>query len=89
MLKFNKIGKFVGQEGGSTYKCNARVKEFSLKNTGMIINIAHQTFAAAVEGMDKTRGVGPDFPVEQTYRDFLDGRDSIINYTLNLISGKE
>lgn len=86
VLKYNKIGKFAGSEGGSTYKCNAKVKEFSLKNTGIIINIARQTFAAAVNGMDKTRGVLPDFPVEQTYRDFLDGNDSVMKYILNIIS---
>lgn len=85
LLKYHKIGKFVGVEGGATYKCNARVEEFLLKNTRLIVNVARQTFIAAVEGMDKTKGVETDYFVEQTYADFLNGKDTALEYTLKLI----
>ena len=89
LLKYNRIGKLVGEEAGSTYKCNARSKEFNLENTGMIINIARAAFSAAVEGMDRTKGIDPDYYVEQTYKDYLDGRDTVMDYTLKLISEGE
>ena len=89
LLKYHRIGKLVGEEGGSTYKCNARSKEFTLDNTKMIVNIARATFSAAVEGMDKTKGVEPDYYVEQIYKDFLEGKDTAMDFTLNLISQKE
>jgi hypothetical protein len=54
LLKYNKIGKLVGTEGGATYKCNARVHELLLKNTRLILNVARQTYSAAVMGMDTT-----------------------------------
>ena len=86
LLKYNKIGKFVGEEGGSTYKCNARTEEFLLKNTRMIVNIARETFSAAVEGMDKTKGVNSDYFIEQTYKDFLSETDTVMDFTLDLIT---
>ncbi len=89
LLKYNRIGKLVGEEAGSTYKCNARIKEFHLENTGMIINIARAAFSAAVEGMDKTKGIEPDYYAEQSYEDYLEGRDTVIDYTLKLISEGE
>lgn len=49
------------------------------------MNVARQTFIAAVEGMDKTKGVEPDYFVEQTYADFLNGKDTMLEYTLKLI----
>ena len=88
LLKYHKIGKFVGVEGGATYKCNAKVDEFLLKNTHLIVNVARQTFIAAVEGMDKTKGVEPDYFVEQTYADFLNGKDTVLEYTLKLLEKK-
>lgn len=89
LLKYNKIGKMVGEEGGATFKCNARIKEFTLKNTEMIINIARATFSADVEEMDKTRGVEPDYYIEQTYKDYLNGTDTVMEFTVNLISQRE
>jgi hypothetical protein len=88
LLKYNRIGKLVGEEAGSTYKCNARSEEFTLENTKMIVDIARATFSAAVEGMDKTRGIEPDYPVEQTYRDYLTGKDTVMEFTLKLIDAE-
>ncbi|NQV18342.1 MAG: hypothetical protein HQ534_07365 [Armatimonadetes bacterium] len=86
LLKYHKIGKFVGSEGGATYKCNAgKNTQINLKNTRIMLYFGRSTYAAAVEGMDKTRGILPDYTVEQTYRDFLDGKDTIMEYTLKLI----
>ncbi|MCW8823090.1 MAG: hypothetical protein OQK63_03335, partial [Ignavibacteriaceae bacterium] len=72
-----------------TYKCNASIEEFSLKNTHLIVNVAQRTYSAAVEGMDKTKGVEPDYVVEQNYKDFLNGKDTVLEFTLNLIQEHE
>jgi hypothetical protein len=89
LLKYHKIGKLIGSEGGSTFKCNAKVYEFTLKETHLIVNIARQTYSAAVTGMDKTKGVEPDYIIEQTYKDFLNNKDTVMEFTLNLIQEKE
>lgn len=85
LLKYHKIGKLVGEEGGSTYKCNAKTKEVKLDNTKMLVYVPQETFSAAVEGMDKTKGVEPDYYVEQTYKDFLSRTDTAMDFTLDLI----
>ena len=88
LLKYHKIGKLVGTGGGATYKCNASVEEFRLKNTHLIVNVAKQTYSAAVVGMDKTKGVEPDYVIEQTYKDFMSGTDTVMKLTQNLILKK-
>jgi len=88
LLKYNDIGKFVGSETGATYTCNAATKTIRLKHTRIMVFVAKGTFAAAVEGMDKKRGISPDFPVEQTIEDFLQGKDTVMEYTFKLIEKK-
>ncbi|MBN1327772.1 MAG: hypothetical protein JW996_07465 [Candidatus Cloacimonetes bacterium] len=86
LLKYHKIGEFVGSEGGSSYKCNAgKNTQFNLKNTKIMLYIGRSTYVAAVKNMDKTQGILPDHYVEQTYNDFLNDRDSILEFTLELI----
>ena len=89
LLKYHKIGKLVGEEGGATYKCNARTREIVLDNTKMLAYVPQETFIAAVEGMDKTKGVELDYFVEQTYKDFLNNTDTVLEFTLNQIKQKE
>jgi hypothetical protein len=86
LLKYNKIGKFIGTPGGSTYKCNAgRNTEFRLDNSQMIITIGRSTYSAAVRGMDKRSPIMPDILVEETYNDFIENRDSYLEKTLQQI----
>jgi hypothetical protein len=89
LLKYHKIGQLVGEEAGSTYKCNAKTKEVKLDNTKMLVYVPQEIFSAAVEGMDKTKGVEPDYYVEQTYKDFLNGKDTVMDFVQNLISNEE
>jgi len=86
LLKYHRIGKFIGSETGATYTCNAAQKILNLKNTRLMFYVAHGTFRAAVEGMDKTRGIIPDYPVEPSMEDFIEGRDTILEFTLSLIN---
>ncbi|MCP4581142.1 MAG: hypothetical protein GY839_05955 [candidate division Zixibacteria bacterium] len=90
LLKYHNIGKFVGMESGSSYKCNAgKNTESNLNNTRIMLYIGRSTFAAAVEGMDKTKPIMPDYPVNETYRDFLDKKDVFREIALKLIDGKQ
>ena len=76
LLKYNKIGKFIGTPSGSTYKCNAgRNTEFRLDNSQMIITLGRSTYSAAVSGMDKRMPIMPDIIVNETYRGFLADKD--------------
>ncbi len=86
LLKYHEIGTFVGTPSGATYKCNAgKNTEVRLENTAMILTIGRSTYAAAVKNMDKTKPIMPDYPVRETYRDFLAGRDVHMQAALELV----
>jgi len=86
LLKYHRLGAFVGTPSGSTYKCNAgKNMEVTLDHTSMILTLGRNTYAAAVDGMDKSKPIMPDHLVQETYRDFLDGRDVYMETALNLI----
>ena len=77
----------MGTPGGATYKCNAgKNTKADLKNTRIMLYFGRSTFAAAVQGMDKTKPIIPDVLVHETYQDFLDGRDVFMETALKLIS---
>lgn len=87
LLKYHKIGWFIGTPGGSTYKCNAgRNTNIDLKNTRIMLYFGRSTFAAAVQGMGKTEPIMPDVPVQETYESFLDEKDVFMEKALKLIS---
>ncbi len=80
-----KIGTIIGTPSGATYKCNAgKNLRVDMKNTRIMLYFGRSTFAAAVRGMDKRKPIMPDVPVEETYRDFLDGRDAFMETALTL-----
>jgi hypothetical protein len=90
LLKYHRIGKFVGTPSGSTYKCNAgKNTEVTLDKTSLILTLGRNTYAAAVEGMDKAQPIMPDYPVRETYRDFLDGKDVYLEAALRLIESSD
>jgi len=89
LLKYNKIGKLIGSQAGSSYTCNAATNTVRLDNTRLQIFVPHKSFAASVAGMDLTKGIIPDFFVEQSYQDFLQGKDSVMDYTFDLIENGE
>lgn len=90
LLKYNKIGEFIGTPGGATYKCNAgKDTEISLDHTRIILTFGRTTFAVAVKGMDKTKPILPDYPVHVTYNDFLKGKDMFMEKAWQVIEEKK
>jgi C-terminal processing protease CtpA/Prc len=90
LLKYHGLGTFVGTPSGSTYVCNAgKNSEVRLDRTSLILTLGRSSFAAAVEGMDKSEPIMPDHPVHETYQDFLDGRDAFLEAALRLVKGRE
>jgi len=85
LLKHHTIGTFIGTETGGTYACNAATKDLTLKNTRFILSVATKSFAAAVEGFSKTRGIIPDTTVTSTIEDLLNGKDVQKECALELI----
>ena len=90
LLKYHRIGKFVGTPSGASYKCNAgKNAEVTLDKTSIILTFGRSTYAAAVEGMDKAKPIMPGYAVKMTYQDFLDGKDVYMETVLKLIEERE
>ena len=85
IVKYFDLATFIGTETGSTYTCNAAVKVFPLKNTQIGLKIATGSYAAAVSGFPKDRGIIPHHIVNPTIEDLKNGKDTVLDYTLNLI----
>ena len=87
LLKYHRLGTFVGTPSGATYKCNAgKNTERRLNNTSLILTLGRSTYAAAVKGMDKTRPLMPDVPVKETSADVREMRDVTMLAALEEIS---
>jgi hypothetical protein len=87
LLKYHKIGKFIGTPSGATYRCNARKNtNITLNNTGIMLYFGRSTFSAAVEKMDKTAPILPDIYINETYRDFLYKKDVFMEKAMEQIS---
>ncbi len=85
ILKYHGWGTFIGTETGSTYTCNAAVRVFQLKNTRIGLKIATKSFAAAVEGLPKDRGIIPHHTVISRIEDLKNNKDTVLDYALELI----
>jgi len=87
LLKYHNIGRFIGTPSGATYTCNAgKNTRITLNNTRIMLYFGRSTFNAAVKGMDKTKPLMPDIPVQETYNDFLNGRDVYMETALKSIT---
>lgn len=89
LLKYHKVGRFIGSELGSTYTCTGNAMYPPLKNTGIMVGTARvRRYTAAVMNMDPKRGVIPDYIVEPSQKDIVNGYDVVKNYALELTSQK-
>ncbi|MDT8325546.1 MAG: S41 family peptidase, partial [Bacteroidota bacterium] len=84
LLKHHRIGTLLGSEAGGTFTCNDGSEQLHLPATRMLIHIPRRSFAAAVEDMEASHGVLPDHEVRQRYRDYLEGRDTVMEYAMRL-----
>jgi len=60
LLKYHKIGIFIGTETGGTYECNDARQMFELRNTRFRLFVARMTFTAAIKDLPQFRGIIPD-----------------------------
>jgi C-terminal processing protease CtpA/Prc len=86
LLKYHKIGTFVGTEAGATYTCNGATREVKLNHTGAIVVVSRRSYAAAVDGFPDDRGILPDHTVMPRIEDLVESRDVQIEFALQLIT---
>jgi hypothetical protein len=80
LLKYHKVGEFIGTETGGTYTCNDDSQTFRLINTGILVRVARSTFTVAVEKIPRFKGIIPDYIIEPSLQDILTGKDCIKDF---------
>lgn len=85
LLKYHRIGSFIGSETGATFTCTGNATYPALDQTRIMVGTARvMRYTAAVKGMDPLRGILPDYPVEPSREDLIKGRDKVLEYALSL-----
>ena len=88
LIKYHKIGTIVGTPSGGTFTCNAgKNTQKRLENTSIQLWFGRSSYATAVEGMDKSKPIEPDYYIGESYRDFLTGKDKYMEKAHQLIEG--
>ena len=85
LLKYYRLGTFIGEETGGTYTCNDASHDTYLKHTGYRLQSARFSFATAVIGLPQDHGIMPDYPVEAPIDELIRGDDTVLAFALELI----
>ncbi|MEM6843772.1 MAG: S41 family peptidase [Bacteroidota bacterium] len=85
LLKYHRLGEFIGSETNGTYTCNDNSKPFTLENSGLVVVTARTTYSVDVQGIERFQGIVPDYEVEITLSDHLHGKDPVKDYAFQLI----
>ena len=85
LLKYHRVGKFVGSETGATFTCTGNATYPALDHTGIMVGTARvMRYTAAVKDMDPLHGILPDYPAEPTPEDLAQDRDGVLEFALSL-----
>lgn len=87
LMHFHKVAVFIGEECGSGYYGNTSgfMPRLTLPNTKIRVRIPMIRYTMAVSGYPKDRGIIPDYPVSPKIEDLLYDKDTVMEFTLNLI----
>ncbi len=90
LIHSHKKAIFIGEECGAGYYGNTSgfMPTLTLPNTKIRIRIPMIRYTMAVSGYPQDRGIIPDYPVSPTIDDILDGRDTVMEFTLDLIQNE-
>lgn len=85
LIKHLKLATLVGEELGSNQFCTGGQKKLRLPNTGIIYAVSRNTYVTTATSLPIDRGIMPDFTSTQSIHDYLNGIDTVMEYTLGLI----
>ncbi|MFT4536499.1 MAG: hypothetical protein ACI9P5_003875 [Saprospiraceae bacterium] len=88
LVKDRKLGVIVGEELGSNQFCSADRKRCRLSNTKLEYNLAVNTHISTATSLPDEIGILPDHNVTQSIDDYIEGKDAVKQYTIDLI-GKQ
>ena len=88
LLKYHKIGKFIGSETGGSYVCTDGSKDITLQYTHLGLRYSTTPFKTEVTGLEFGRGIIPDYKINKTIEDVLLHKDVEMATALKLLNIK-
>jgi hypothetical protein len=88
LLKYHKIGKFIGSETGGSYVCTDGSKDIMLQFTQLRLHYSTTPFRTEVIGLEFGRGIRPDYEINRTIEDVLLHKDVEMARALRLLNIK-
>lgn len=87
LMHYYKLAKFVGEECGAGYYGNTSgiMPLVTLPNTELRLRLPMVKYAMAVKDYPPDRGIIPDFPIEPTMADVLEGKDPVLDLAVKEI----
>lgn len=91
LMHFHKVAKFIGEECGAGYYGNTSgfMPQLTLPNTEIRVRIPMIRYTMAVSGYPEDRGIIPDYPVSPKIEDLLKDKNTVMEFTLDLIKKSE
>lgn len=88
LVKHLKLATLIGEELGSNHYCTGGQKRFQLPHTKISYSVGRYTYITSANSFPLDRGIIPDHAVIQPIEDFLKNKDTVMEYTLNLMRRK-
>ncbi|MCP4676108.1 MAG: hypothetical protein GY854_11500 [Deltaproteobacteria bacterium] len=87
MFKCYKVGKIVGVETGGITVTYGDTYRYELPNTKFSLRVSYKKFHSPC-ARDDRRGVVPDYIIEDSIEDIIEGKDRVLDFTFGLIKNK-
>ena len=85
LVKYHQLATLIGEESGGSFYCNDRSTQLTMPETKIILNLPQATFQTAVTGFKIGDPLLPDHVVKPKLEDLLKGRDTELEFALQLI----
>jgi hypothetical protein len=86
LVKSQEIGVIIGEETGGSYACSDSSSSYTLPNTKLTVYTSKQIWEVFTEGLTHGRGIIPDYELNLTLADYINGTDSVMDFTIDLIN---
>ena len=85
-IKANNLGILIGEEPNGNHLTFGGQKWFQLSNSGIKYCVGRNRYVAAATDFTKGVGILPDHNITQSIDDYLKDKDSVLDYTLDLVN---
>ncbi|MGK9124266.1 S41 family peptidase [Olivibacter sp. SA151] len=85
LLRYHKIGIFVGETTSASYSCNTNGISYLLPNTKLALFCPKYIYETAVNGFERADGISPDYEIKQSFKDVLSANDQMMEYAISIV----